>query len=315
MRLILLLSLVAACLSAQTYSVGATAIPANTLVQLNATTGLAAPLGSGGIYAGIALASASSNGTVSLTTSGVQPCIFENATTPGDLVILGTSTYSDCRDSGATSLAAIAAGTRVLGTVQAAVSSGQSANVVLGRLDVYGTLSGGGGGSSTRTWSFAAFGVCQASLAGAAIWVPTSNAPVFNSCTSTNQQGEWTIPAANTTTNWGLQFPVPAGVTGSWTATLIWRTADTTTSHAITLQASYSCVAAGASPDNPSYTSLSTITLNPVSTASINQSATLTFTPTCAAASQFRLLLTPTANTFTSPAQFSFESVAVQALN
>lgn len=177
------------------------------------------------------------------------------------------------------------------------------------------TIASSSGGSTTRTWLYSAFGVCQGSVAGAYLWMPTSNAPVFNPCTSTTQQGEWTVPAGNTSDSWGLQFVVPAGVTGSWSMVLTWRTADTTTSHTVTLQPSYSCVAIGSAPDNPSYTNLSTVTLTAVSTPSINTNATLTFTPSCAAGSQFRLLLAPSTNTFTSAAQFSYESVAIQASN
>ncbi len=185
--------------------------------------------------------------------------------------------------------------------------------------DIHGKLidsgSPPGSGSSTRTWSYSVSGLCQGSVATAGIWLPTANQPTFNSCTSTTQQGEWVIAAANTTANWGLQFVVPTGTSGSWSLKLTWRTADTTTAHALVLQPSYACVATGSAPDNPSYTTLSAVTLNPGSTASVNATASLTFTPTCAAGSQFRLLLTPTSNNFASPAQFSYESISLLASN
>jgi hypothetical protein len=170
-----------------------------------------------------------------------------------------------------------------------------------------------GGGGSTRTWTWAAQALCQGSVASAPIWLPTSNAPSYTTCSSTAQQGEWQIPATTTAVNWGQQAVVPAGVTGSYTLSLTWRTADTTTADAITLTPSYACVAAGSSPDNPTYTGLTPFTINPPGSANANVNTGYTFSPTCAAGGQLRLLLTATANTFASPASISYQAISVSA--
>jgi hypothetical protein len=142
---ILILFLFAFAAAAQTYTVGAGGVSVHTLLQLDSNS-LAVPL-STGAYLGIAQSTVAQGGIVNVLHSGVLPCVFENNTTPGDLVIPGTGTMQDCRDSGATAINGVAGGTRILGMVNEAVASGETAHVVLGALDVYGTSGVGGSGT------------------------------------------------------------------------------------------------------------------------------------------------------------------------
>jgi hypothetical protein len=151
-RLLAILSLICApllCLSqvspyptqatAGVYTVSSGGVVANQLVTLDSTGQAVRSLISSDHFAlGIAQATASYGASVIVFTNAtIGSCQFENSTTVDDFVVLGTSTYSECRDSGIASTAGIGAvpiGTAVVGVVQQAVSSGATAMVQVGAI-------------------------------------------------------------------------------------------------------------------------------------------------------------------------------------
>lgn len=171
---------------------------------------------------------------------------------------------------------------------------------------------GSGGGATTRTWSFAFQGVCQGNVASAPISIPLTNGPTYVSCDATHITAEWQIPASSTTANFFVKLRVPPGVTGAYTLTTTFRSAAT--SGSLTLQPAVACVAPGAVPDNPTFSTagISPITLTPSATTLANVTTTGMFTPTCAAGSDLYVQYTFPANTITSPVNFSYVNLSVQ---
>jgi hypothetical protein len=154
-RLIALALLASGLAAAQTYTAGAN-LASGQLWMLN-SSGQAIPLTAGGAWTGVAQSSVSANASVTLANSGTQNCLFENATVTGNLVIQGTAVASDCRDSGTTSPASIASGTRIYGKAAATGSAGvASLTLYPPSALVYGTYlvnSGGGNALSAPSQS------------------------------------------------------------------------------------------------------------------------------------------------------------------
>jgi hypothetical protein len=163
----------------------------------------------------------------------------------------------------------------------------------------------------TRTWLFSYQGVCQAGVASAPINFPPVNAPSYVPCTGVNITPEWQIPASNTTATFWVKLRVPTGHTGAYTLTTTFRSAATGGS--ARLQPSVACVAAGQIPDNPPFSpaGISPITLAPAGSLQ-NVTTTGTFIPNCADGADLYVMFTFTANSVTSPINFSYVGLAVQ---
>jgi hypothetical protein len=180
---------------------------------------------------------------------------------------------------------------------------------------VYGGTGGAGcdnqAGPMTRTWLFSYQGVCQAGVASAPINFPTVNAPSYVPCTSTTMTPEWQIPAGNTAASFWVKLRVPPGHTGAYTLTATFRSA-TSTGSAI-LQPTVACVAPGQVPDHPTFSStgIAATALTP-SGAMQNVTTIATFTPACADGADLYVMFTFTANSVTSPINFSYIGLAVQ---
>ena len=181
--------------------------------------------------------------------------------------------------------------------------------------DAWGQPEADGGAvpSLTRTWLFSFQGVCQAGVASFPVNFPTTNAPSYVPCTSTTITPEFQIAGGNTTDTFWIKLRVPAGHTGAYTLTTTYRSAAITGT--ATVQPTYACVAAGAVPDNPSFSNAgSTFTLTPAGTTLQNVTTTDTFTPTCADGADLYVMYTLTANTVSGASfiNFSYISLAVQ---
>jgi hypothetical protein len=129
----------------QPYAVGNGGVTANTLVQFDAS-GNVAPATT--TYQGIAMSTASAGSSVQVAASpgSMWWCIFENAAVVGDIAIPGTTTKTDCRDSGVTSLASISPSTSIIGTVQTSAAAGTEASVRLFGIGLFGTQGSGSSG-------------------------------------------------------------------------------------------------------------------------------------------------------------------------
>lgn len=205
---------------AQTYIVGTTNLPSGTLWMLTSGS-LAVPLTAGGSWTGIAQSAVTTGNPVTLANSGTLNCLFENATTSGDLVIQGTSNFNECRDSGQTAASGISQTTLIYGVVGASVSSGQLAAVALYGSYVYGTSapSSGGGGPTTPSttvngavpqWS----GTTGSALSAGLGLVTTLGSPGAD----TNVVSEKAIRTAVTAAVSGLQASLSFTGTGTKTA-------------------------------------------------------------------------------------------------
>jgi hypothetical protein len=87
---------------------------------------------------GICVSGCGASGTAEIATGGITACTFENATVAGRLVIPGTSTAGQCRDSGQTLASAIPMSTPIVGVVLVTGAAG-SRNVNVYGERTYGT--------------------------------------------------------------------------------------------------------------------------------------------------------------------------------
>lgn len=113
----------------ETWTVGAGGVTQNTLVIKDTSNPakIIAATGSGAY--GIAMSTAAASGSVEVARWGIATCIADNTISAGDLIIPGTSTVIDCRDSGQTSSANIPISTRIIGS--AITSAAMGANFYL----------------------------------------------------------------------------------------------------------------------------------------------------------------------------------------
>jgi hypothetical protein len=106
-----------------------TGTTANKLAKLTGTPStavLAATTDTDGII-GVVVGVAGTIGNAQIAISGQASCVFENATTAGDFVSIGSSTAGDCHDAGASRPST----GQTLGRVLATVTAGSSAEVLL----------------------------------------------------------------------------------------------------------------------------------------------------------------------------------------
>jgi hypothetical protein len=107
-------------------STGTTANKLAKLTGAPSTAVLAATTDTDGII-GVVAGGAGTTGNAQIAISGQASCVFENATTAGDFVSIGSSTAGDCHDAGATRPGS----GQTLGRVLATVTAGSSAEVLL----------------------------------------------------------------------------------------------------------------------------------------------------------------------------------------
>ncbi len=134
----------------ETWTVGASGVTANSLVQTDASAPLKIVPATTGAY-GVALTTVAPAGTVEIARYGTVSCVTDTGgATAGDLVILGTGTVIDCKDSGQTASSAIAITTRIIGVFRSTAIAGATALVELTPAH-FGTLIAGGSGSLVVT--------------------------------------------------------------------------------------------------------------------------------------------------------------------
>jgi hypothetical protein len=115
----------------ETWTVGTGGVTANTLVQTDASAPLKIVAATTGSY-GVAMSTVSAAGSVEVARLGTINCVTDTGgSTAGDLVILGTGSAIDCRDSGQTASSAISIATRIIGVFRSTVTAGNPALVEL----------------------------------------------------------------------------------------------------------------------------------------------------------------------------------------
>lgn len=209
-------------ISLQPYTVGSGGVSAYTLIEFDGNGNV---IGATNDYQGIAMATVASGGLVQVAaeSGSVWQCIFENAAIQGDIAIPGTTNKNYCHDSGQTSqsFASIAAGTKIIGTIQTSAAAGGMASVRLAGLGVQA------GGSSSGT-SFPAacvvgqqfvrtdlsaganFYICDAANTFHLVGATTAGTGPF----SLTGQTSSSIPATPQSSNTTLFFPASGGPAG-----------------------------------------------------------------------------------------------------
>jgi lysophospholipase L1-like esterase len=114
-----------------TKTAGTTGTTANTLCKIDATgnvvTAGAADVG----ILGVCVSTQTTGQAVEVATRGIINCIADNATTIGDVAIVGTGTGGDCRDAGVTNTTQVSVSKQVIGKVLTAVAGGALASIQL----------------------------------------------------------------------------------------------------------------------------------------------------------------------------------------
>jgi hypothetical protein len=140
----------------ETWTVGAGGVTANTLVQLDGSAPSKIVASTTGAY-GVAMTTQSAAANVEVARFGSVNCVTDTGgSVAGDLVLLGTGTVVDCKDSGQTSATAIGFGIPIIGIFRSTTSAGSTALVELtleklGRSLAYSTLTDG----PTISWNVA----------------------------------------------------------------------------------------------------------------------------------------------------------------
>jgi hypothetical protein len=126
----------------ETFIAGSGGVTANTLVITDTSSPAKAIAATGAGAHGVALSTAIATASVQVQRYGQVACVMDNNATAGHLVIPGTSTVIDCRDSGfsgPTASASISTSTRIIGTLLTSASAGATAIVELSPAQ-FGTL-------------------------------------------------------------------------------------------------------------------------------------------------------------------------------
>jgi hypothetical protein len=91
---------------------------------------------------------------VEVATRGVIACVADNATTTGNLAVVGTATAGRCRDSGQVSTTGVSVSTQVLGKILSSATAGSLVSIEFYGAGSYGSavqVEDGGTGQSTYT--------------------------------------------------------------------------------------------------------------------------------------------------------------------
>jgi hypothetical protein len=194
------------------------------------------------------------DGSVQVTTAGIEGCFFDGATTVGDWVQISSSTASYCHDSGS---AIRPTSGQVIGLV---LSTNSSAGIYGVQLQLSGSGGSGGGVSTSIFYNYFPGGVCLAPNAGFGFNIPAANAP-NPACIASGSTVLAVLQFTAATTNQSIQgnFELPVG----WTAASLALEASvrsTDSTHASTLNVSTVCVGAAAI-DNPTFNTAQALTI------------------------------------------------------
>jgi hypothetical protein len=115
----------------ESFTVGTGGVTANSLVQNDTSNPAKIVNATTGVY-GVALSTVAATGTVNVQRNGVVSCVTDTGgATAGHVVVIGTGTVIDCKDSGQTASSAIPISTRIVGVFLTSASGGSTAQVEL----------------------------------------------------------------------------------------------------------------------------------------------------------------------------------------
>lgn len=156
-----------------TKTVGTGGVTANTLVKLDTTGNVIGAAITDASVLGIAISTVPATNAVEVATRGIVNCLAENATTIGNIAVVGTTTGGYCRDSGQMLSTNVPFNAQILGRFLSAVAGGAAASVqFFGPGHFGGQISPGNNigisGSTIRagdkmTWGLCAVSNCTAS--------------------------------------------------------------------------------------------------------------------------------------------------------
>lgn len=124
---------------------------------------------------GIVTAGAGTGGTATIQLAGQVNCVFENATTAGNYVILGTTTAGNCRDGGAT----YPGSGQAIGRVLSTNGSAGTYAILLFPPEIRGGSGGGGGGATTALDNLASVAINTSLLPGTTDTIDLGSATKF----------------------------------------------------------------------------------------------------------------------------------------
>ena len=137
-----------------TKTVGSGGVTANLLCKVDSTGNVVAASTGDVSILGLCMTTQPAAATVEVATRGIVTCVADNATTIGDIAIVGTTTAGRCKDSGQANTTGISISTQVLGKILTAVSAGSGVSIQLYGPGHYGAavqVSDGGTGQTTYT--------------------------------------------------------------------------------------------------------------------------------------------------------------------
>jgi hypothetical protein len=137
-----------------TKTAGSGGVTANLLCKVDSTGNVVTPSAGDASVLGVCVTTQGAGTSVEVATRGIIACIADNATTVGDMAVVGTATAGRCRDSGQTNTTAISLSTQVLGKVLTAAGAGSVVSIQLYGPGHYGAavqVSDGGTGQTTYT--------------------------------------------------------------------------------------------------------------------------------------------------------------------
>lgn len=114
----------------ETWVVGTGGVTANTLVQTDTSAPSKIIATTTGAY-GIAQTTQSAAANVEVARYGTATCIIDNNAVAGDLVIIGTSNATFCKDSGQTASSGIAVSSRIVGVFRTSATAGGGATALV----------------------------------------------------------------------------------------------------------------------------------------------------------------------------------------
>jgi hypothetical protein len=122
-----------------TKTAGAGGVTGGKLCKIDSTGNVVVPAAGDVSVLGVCIATTGGGGTVEVATRGIVACVADNATTVGNVAIVGTTTGGACGDSGQASATNISNGTQVIGKILTAVTAGQPVSIQLYGPGHYGT--------------------------------------------------------------------------------------------------------------------------------------------------------------------------------
>jgi hypothetical protein len=200
----------------ESFTVGTGGVTANTLVQTDLSAPSKIVAATTGAY-GVALSTVSAAGTVNVQRSGQVPCVTDTGgATAGDLVVIGTGTVVDCKDSGQTASSGIAITVRIIGVFLTSASAGATAQVELlpahfGTALIPSTGSGNVVLATSPTLTTPNLGTPSALVLTNATGLPCAALPALTGDTTTSSGSCATTTAKIN----GTAYPTSAGVVGS----------------------------------------------------------------------------------------------------